>query len=162
MTQLPYQRLCLSGGTTLIAARGSQIDIFDLMFAGGAYLSTWKYPSKIKSDSAEKSEKGASIETPGTVENGEESGPSTKRRKLSNEDSAETEGIKGQETKGKNGKGKRKSSKSPQGSEVPNVVLLACTGASYNQHVVAVTGEDKTIRVFKLGKDGVLEQLSER
>ena len=42
----------------------------------------------------------------------------------------------------------------------PPVIKLA--GTSDGQHVVAVTGEDKCIRVFELPEDGCLIQLSER
>ena len=42
----------------------------------------------------------------------------------------------------------------------PPVIKLA--GTSDGHHVVAVTGEDKCIRVFELPEDGCLIQLSER
>ena len=42
----------------------------------------------------------------------------------------------------------------------PPVIKLA--GTSAGQHVVAVTGEDKCIRVFNLAANGTLTQLSER
>ena len=42
----------------------------------------------------------------------------------------------------------------------PPVIKLA--GTSDGRHVVAVTGEDKCIRVFELPEDGCLIQLSER
>ena len=49
---------------------------------------------------------------------------------------------------------------SQQAPPKPSVVKLACT--LNGQHVVAVTGEDKCIRVFDLAADGTLIQLSER
>lgn len=42
----------------------------------------------------------------------------------------------------------------------PAVIKLAAT--STGQHVIAVTGEDKCIRVFELSIDGVMNQVSER
>ncbi|CAD6564471.1 MAG: Uroporphyrinogen decarboxylase in heme biosynthesis [Alectoria sarmentosa] len=42
----------------------------------------------------------------------------------------------------------------------PPIIKLA--GTSAGQHVIAVTGEDKCIRVFDLAADGILMQLSER
>ncbi|KAF6240268.1 hypothetical protein HO173_001879 [Letharia columbiana] len=42
----------------------------------------------------------------------------------------------------------------------PPVIKLA--GTSAGQHVIAVTGEDKCIRVFDLAATGILTQLSER
>ena len=42
----------------------------------------------------------------------------------------------------------------------PPIIKLASTSAG--QHVIAVTGEDKCIRVFDLAVNGTLAQLSER
>jgi len=172
MTPLPYQSLELCF-TTLVAARGSQIDTFN-MIDGGIYLSSWKCPSPSKegSDSTEISKQNLPVEKPDVGETVNESSPVAKRRKLTHEENVEKKDIKGEETESKNGdkkgeeakskpgKGKRKTSKPPQGNDSPNVILLASTADG--QHVVAVTGEDKTIRVFKLSIAGVLEQLSQR
>ena len=43
-----------------------------------------------------------------------------------------------------------------------NPLVIKLAGTSNGQHVVAVTGEDKCIRVFDLAADGTLTQLSER
>ena len=51
-------------------------------------------------------------------------------------------------------------STSSQQPSNPPIVKLA--GTSAGQHVVAVTGEDKCIRVFALAAKGTLTQLSER
>ena len=48
----------------------------------------------------------------------------------------------------------------PKQAISPPIIRLA--GTSDGHHVVAVTGEDKCIRVFKLPEDGCLTQLSER
>ena len=48
----------------------------------------------------------------------------------------------------------------PQQLFKPPVIKLA--GTSNGQQIVAVTGEDKCIRVFDLAADGTLTQLSER
>lgn len=42
----------------------------------------------------------------------------------------------------------------------PNIINLACT--STGQHFVAVSGDDKCIRVFELTVGGIMNQLSER
>ena len=51
-------------------------------------------------------------------------------------------------------------------SSVPQRVLkplvIKLSGTSNGRHVVAVTGEDKCIRVFDLAADGTLMQLSQR
>lgn len=47
-----------------------------------------------------------------------------------------------------------------QQSSSPPVIKLA--GTASGKHVIAVTGEDKCIRVFDLEADGTLTQLSER
>ena len=47
-----------------------------------------------------------------------------------------------------------------QQPSVPPVIKLA--GTSTGQYVIAVTGEDKCIRVFDLAANGTLTQLSER
>lgn len=158
---IPYQGLHRCGAI-LIAARGPQIDTFNLQ--DGSYLSSWKcdVPSKGESQATlqeitvqkltEKPLESDVIET--------ESGPAAKRRKLSNEDNAESDIVK-KEADSKIGEGKKKTPRPQKGSNVPNVVLLASTSDS--QHVIAVTGEDKTLRVFKLSHEsGILEQLSQR
>ena len=50
--------------------------------------------------------------------------------------------------------------KTPASIQWSNIPLLVAT--SNGQHVVALTGEDKCIRVLSVGEDGVLEQLSAR
>lgn len=162
MTQLLYQRLEICR-TTLVAASGSQIDTFNL--ESGSYLSSWKYinPTKGESraDQDEKLDQKLIEEKSRSLEISEEAGPAAKRRKLLNGDGAESEAaVQKEETNSNNGQGKKKASRLPQGNDVPNVVLLASTDDS--QHVVAVTGEDKTLRVFRQDEGGVLEQLSQR
>ena len=51
-------------------------------------------------------------------------------------------------------------SSSPQQPSKPPIIKLA--GTSNGQQIVAVTGEDKCIRVFNLAADGTLTQFSER
>ena len=48
----------------------------------------------------------------------------------------------------------------PQQPSKPPIIKLA--GTSNGQQIVAVTGEDKCIRVFNLAADGTLTQLSKR
>ena len=51
---------------------------------------------------------------------------------------------------------------SPDSQQVPNPPIIKLAGTSAGQHVIAVTGEDKCIRVFDLAVNGTLTQLSER
>lgn len=45
---------------------------------------------------------------------------------------------------------------------VPNSEVIKIISTSNNEYVIAVTGEDKTIRLFQLLEDGSLGQISER
>ncbi len=51
---------------------------------------------------------------------------------------------------------------SPSLQQVPIPPVIKLAGTSTGQHVIAVTGEDKCIRVFDLAANGTLKQLSER
>lgn len=46
--------------------------------------------------------------------------------------------------------------------QVPNPPVIKLAGTSTGQHIIAVTGEDKCVRVFKLSPNGVLNLLSQR
>jgi tRNA (guanine-N(7)-)-methyltransferase subunit TRM82 len=93
------------------------------------------------------------------VETNVDSGsPPTKKRKLSASGPADKQTVSKD-----GGKKKNRSDAVLSGLEAPAVVALASTKAS--NHVVAVTGEDKSIRVFEIiQKDGIhqLKQLSQR
>lgn len=82
---------------------------------------------------------------------GEEKEPPEKKRRVSDS------GVPGSEDAKPAGEETGKTSASTQWSNIP---LLVAT--SNGKHVVALTGEDKCIRVLSVGEDGVLEQLCAR
>ncbi|KAH8591307.1 hypothetical protein B0O99DRAFT_519576 [Bisporella sp. PMI_857] len=139
--RMPYQ--CLKKcGDILIAARGSSIDSFSLK--DHSLLSTWRCPSTQSSKSLEPAK-----DTPAPVSQDssasveivtEQSTPPAKRRKLS------TSGPE----KPNQQNGKRQNNRLEyvsSGLEAPAVIALAVT--RNGKHVIAVTGEDKSIRVFE-------------
>jgi tRNA (guanine-N(7)-)-methyltransferase subunit TRM82 len=143
---MPYQ--CLKKcGNILIAARGSSIDSFSL--EDHSLLSTWKCPS---SHDPELTQTSSEITIKLTAQNSEvpvdvvrdPSSPPAKRRKLSAARDL-------QEPSEKNGTEKKKvnnrSDAVASGLQAPAIIALAVTTSG--KHVIAVTGEDKSIRVFE-------------
>jgi tRNA (guanine-N(7)-)-methyltransferase subunit TRM82 len=160
-------------GKFLVAARGSNIDLFSL--TDGSFLATWQCPSnqepqkpnpaaqEVKPKLENEDSKSSSVDI--IVE---ASAPPAKRRKLSDEDEQDENSANGQngENKGGNKKNKKQNNRSESvasGLEAPAVIALAVTLDA--AHVIAITGEDKSIRVFSvISQDGVarLQQLSQR
>jgi tRNA (guanine-N(7)-)-methyltransferase subunit TRM82 len=163
---MPYR--CLERcGKVLIAARGSSIDLFNL--DDGSLLSTWKCPSAQK---PKRTEQGTTSPLVEQVSNHLEtpksedivlhsSSPLAKKRKLSaaGEDAARNSSKR----QGKKEANDR-SDAVVSGLEAPALIALAVT--RNGQHVVAVTAEEKSIRVFEnvIEGDGkqCLKQLSQR
>lgn len=158
-SRMPYQCM-VQCGNLLIAARGSSIDIFQ----DGLLLSTWKppssqgmgtapSPSEISTRLATQNSESSSVEI--TLES---SSPPAKKRKLSASESGDVNSI------SKEGRKKRlnRSDVVDSGLEAPAFAALAATRKG--NHVIAVTGEDKSIRVFEIVReDGMhLKQLSQR
>ena len=50
----------------------------------------------------------------------------------------------------------------PEGPQAPNPPIVRLAATSNGHHVVALTGEDKCIRVFELSVEGKLKLFSER
>ncbi|KAK0118877.1 tRNA (guanine-N(7)-)-methyltransferase non-catalytic subunit trm82 [Cadophora gregata f. sp. sojae] len=176
--QMPYQ--CMETcGNILVAARGSSIDSFSL--ENGSLLSTWTCPASSDTTQTEKAsaseiqKKAASLEPvvpTGEVDAGED-GPPAKKRKLSSgiieetneDDSSLTPDTKQEQQDGKKKKPKHnnRSEAIASGLQAPAVIALAAT--KDGKHVIAVTGEDKSIRVFESLEEGGsqrLQQLSQR
>jgi tRNA (guanine-N(7)-)-methyltransferase subunit TRM82 len=166
---IPYQSLQSCGGV-LLAARGSSIDSFDL--GNGALLSTWTVPQEKKSAS---SNGAASVvsekKDPEPSKDGvNEYSPPAKRRKLSEaEDESVAKPSNGANQQKKENTGGKKGNKRSEavitGLDTPAVIAL--TSTKDGLHVIAVTGEDKSIRVFSNGINAengkqCLEQLSQR
>ncbi|TAQ89808.1 hypothetical protein B7494_g1896 [Chlorociboria aeruginascens] len=138
--RVPYQCIQKCGTNTLIAGRGSSIDCFNL--EDGSLSSTWKCPvkdiiQKTKSDSCTDIPQGISSPS-----------PPTKKRKISGE--AEDSWT----AEAKNGKkANARSNAITTSLETPAVTTLTVT--HNGQHVIAITGEDKSIRVFKWDGSGL-------
>ncbi len=160
---MPYQCV-VKLGNIVVAARGSSVDSFTL--PEGSFLSTWS-SSTLQEEANEKSE---AKPTP-ILQNSESSSvnvtldaaPPIKKRRLSKV-SGEEEKVDEKEP-AKEGK-KKKNNRSDavvSGLEAPAIIALAVT--KDGKHVVAVTGEDKSIRVLEsVSDDGKqsLKQLSLR
>jgi len=155
--RMPYQ--CLKTcGDLLIAARGSSIDTFNI--ENRTLASTWKCPTTQEpKTNITVQEEQAVASLPAVIEPvTEQSTPPAKRRKLSFSDEPE-------KSKQKNGKGKNhRSDALSTGLEAPAVIALTAT--KEGRHVIAVTGEDKSIRVFEniFQQDSkhALKQISQR
>lgn len=136
---MPYQRLHRSGNI-LIAARGSSIDSFSLQ--NGSFLSTWT--------NAPSSKPQPPTSTPA-------SSPPAKRRKISDGEIEEgKEELKEEPVKAQNGSSPSKKEKKKQNnrseavaSGLEHPAIIALTVTQDGKHVVAVTAEDKSIRVFE-------------
>ena len=157
----PYQCLCYCQRASqletgiLVGASGSYIHTFSAQ--NGRYLSTWPSRENVAQTQSinERNEKQSKVLDQKSAS--QESRPATKRQKLSlardesGSSSAEIV-VAGDSDNGE--------CSSPQQPSRSPIIKLAST---FNgQKVVAVTGEDKCIRVFDLAADGSLTQLSER
>lgn len=162
MMSHPYQ--CLihcpqaspSEGGILVGASGSCIHTFSAQ--NGSYLSTWpSFENTAQTQSIGQNDRNR-LEAPyPKSSHEEESQRFSKRQKLS--PAKDESGSSSAEivVAGDSDNGESTSSQQPSNSPI---VKLA--GTSAGQHVVAVTGEDKCIRVFGLAANGTLTQLSER
>ncbi|ORY60189.1 uncharacterized protein BCR38DRAFT_350267 [Pseudomassariella vexata] len=183
----PYQCLTALGSDgILVASRGGGLYTFS---ADGSLLSSWQHPSTTKS--AENGKRGLAEQEDGaahkTGESGEQTSPPSKRRKTESESGQDAEGkavasevtegteqaaeaaepeqdgIEGAKSNGQTKKGKKKAKPTvsrPITQEQPLVVLVRAT--SDGKHLVAVTGQDKTVWVFEHHDKGQLKELSQR
>ena len=158
----PYQCLlyCAQPARTnagvLVAASGPYIHTFSV--EDGTNLYTWPSNEVLKSSNEKGEDTDHGCETIEEARSGrEDQGRPRKRRRLSppGEDSGSSAEIVVDGGSVANGRG----TKVKQASHPP-VTKLA--GTSTGQYVVAVTGEDKCLRVFELSKIGCLKPLSER
>lgn len=144
--QYPFQCIQYVGESAprseriIIASAGPKIYSFSAK--DGRRLFTWP--------SAQHSSSGARSEKDGDADSGE---PPEKKRKILSEDQKDDQA--GQEPNGQEDAQTHKPSTS--WSTIP-IVVTSPTG----RHIVALTAEDKAIRVFEIGTDGSVRQLSER
>jgi tRNA (guanine-N(7)-)-methyltransferase subunit TRM82 len=148
--RMPYQ--CLQKcGNILIAGRGSSIDLFSL--EDRSLLSTWKCPPLFQDLKIS----GSSKKTSSPSSQATESEPSpAKKRKLSADQNSEMVEVRGESKKSNN-----RADAVNSGLEAPAVTALVVK----DQHVIAVTGEDKSIRVFENVKENgkhILKHISQR
>ncbi|KAK2626640.1 hypothetical protein QTJ16_003815 [Diplocarpon rosae] len=171
---MPYQCM-VTCGDALVAARGSSLDSFNLQ--SGSLLSTWTCPAAQEgkendsSTQAQKKEEVSNLAHEIAEAIVEETEPPSKKRKLSGEPEKDDQSSasKDQTPDQKSGKKDKKPKQNYRsvaistGLETPAVIALAAT--TDGRHVIAVTGEDKCIRVFKRIEEGgveKLQQISER
>ncbi|KAI8632059.1 hypothetical protein F5Y19DRAFT_384099 [Xylariaceae sp. FL1651] len=163
---LPFQCLTQLGkGTLFCAAKGTSIQTFDLS-ADPQALFSWSHPSSKEDENANR----LTETTHEDVKNVEETDnqPPSKRRKLASDtgdatQNEEAEGGQGTPDTPANGEKKQKKNRAkgaPPKTEAPFVVLLTATDDG--SHVVAVTGQDKTLWVFEHDGKGALKELSQR
>lgn len=160
---LPYQCLTRLGQSSILcAAKGTSIHTFDLD-SESSFLSSWTHPATKQVENNEPQE----ITQEGQDLNEQESGqPPSKKRKLDSENKPNVEGNCHADTKAaeaaSNGSGKNKQKAESRGQrpELPFVNLLVAT--EDGSHLVAVTGQDKTLWVFEHDGKGKLKELSQR
>jgi tRNA (guanine-N(7)-)-methyltransferase subunit TRM82 len=171
--KFPYSRLHVIGDV-LVAARSGQLHTFNL--ADGSHISTWKHPDvkSISADlntTAEADTKGdeLSIEAISTQQptSSDPAEPPAKRQKTVNTPGQDEEPPNGAEggsrKKDKRGRGtaKAENARSRQTlMERPLVTLLA--SSADGTYLIAVSGHDKTVWVFRHDGQGNLEQISRR
>ncbi|KAI1779995.1 hypothetical protein F4818DRAFT_437289 [Hypoxylon cercidicola] len=163
---VPFQCLCMLGQSSILcAAKGTSIHTFDLG-AGLSHVSSWIHP---RTKQVGNSDPEATSQDQG-LENQESEQPPSKKRRLNSDEKPNDEAKANQEETGaveatENGDGEKKKKKqkpeyhAPR-PELPFVALLTAT--KDGSHLVAVTGQDKTLWVFEHDGNGVLKELSQR
>jgi tRNA (guanine-N(7)-)-methyltransferase subunit TRM82 len=157
----PFQKLCYisrsDGRDLLLAATGPYILSLDLR--NGGVVSKW--PDENPQAVPQQTNKGSRNGKP--VGRSTDDDPPTKRRKLSpaeEEEQNSRESSVSIEFVSERVKGQRRQKKKLLRSALPNVTHVMSTTSG--GHVIAVTAEDKCIRVFDLDSGGGLKLLSER
>ncbi|KAI1345153.1 hypothetical protein F5Y15DRAFT_364988 [Xylariaceae sp. FL0016] len=161
---LPYQCLASLGqGTLLCAAKGPSIVTFDIA-TGPQTLTSWSHPSLKLVDTCDariQSEENGDATAQGNAQ------PPSKKRKVEAEaavgtapQTADQSDVPASEAPADGQKPKKQKQKAPPKVDVPFVILLAATESG--SHIVAVTGQDKTLWVFEHDGKGALEELSQR
>lgn len=156
----PYQLLEVAGDF-IVAASGHELRTFNIN--NGTEISVWACPTPVsKGKDSSEAEPGKVVLEISPESETTEAGtddPPTKRRKISDdEEEAKQDGKPAEEKKDRRAKAKQL--RPPTNAAVaPNFIAVAVSKDA--KHVVAVTGEDKHVRVFE-HENGVLKQISER
>ncbi|KAI0022176.1 hypothetical protein F4780DRAFT_777887 [Xylariomycetidae sp. FL0641] len=160
--RIPYQCVTTLGESAFFcAAKGASLHTFELG-AAPQLLSSWSHPSLKQ---AEKKSQEVTLEDEKSTEN-DTTQPPSKKRKISSVDEpvGSTEAAQpapATPDAPANGAGQKKQKfKHAPKPEIAFVILLTAT--SDGSHVVAVTGQDKTIWVFAHDGKGGLTELSQR
>ncbi|KAM7219140.1 hypothetical protein V8F06_005437 [Rhypophila decipiens] len=150
---LPYHILKVCGGV-VFAARAGSIYSFN---SDLEYISAWEYP--VKQQQQTKGQEASATEQ--QKESSAADGPPTKRRKVESSQEAapsngsgDAEGAGAPETKPKKGKSYT--------TPTDRAFVQGLYSTTDGRHLVAITGSDKTIRVFEHDGAGNLRLLSER
>lgn len=133
----------------LLAASKSRLFVFSV--ADGKLLYTWQSTQDQAEDSKSKDPFTDDPKNRGSFER-----PPKRRKQASSDRGSESSST---EIVTEDGKSKARKSKKPETAE-PNVIKLI--GTSDGQSIVAVTDEDKCVRVLRLDGNGKLQQLSKR
>ncbi|XXG94664.1 Type I HSP40 co-chaperone [Hypoxylon texense] len=167
---VPFQCLCRLGQSSILsAAKGTSIHTFDLG-SGPLHLSSWAHPLT-KQDGTSNPQPTSQDGRDLNEQDSEQ--PPSKKRRLNPDEKPNEEGKANQDETGAvkeaedaNGKKKKKKEKKqkPESrarpAELPFVILLTAT--EDGSHLVAVTGQDKTLWVFEHDGSGGLKELSHR
>ncbi|KAI1312572.1 hypothetical protein F5Y03DRAFT_241291 [Xylaria venustula] len=161
---LPFQCLSRLGENSVFcAASGGSIQTFHLG-ANPQPLFTWTHPSlKQAGQTTNQTREGNEAPADGKQT---ENQPPSKRRKLASDDVdenivAETgQNVPDTPTNGDKTQKKNRKTRTPPQSEAVFVVLLTATADG--SHVIAVTGQDKTLWVFEHDGKGSLKEVSQR
>lgn len=134
---LRYVKRQAEGQQDLLVATAGR-NLYSYAASSGQRLDVWPQDVETNAETA-----------PGDVSTTDGQAPPEKKRKLS--PAPEQQGDE------KSGQKKNAGSKPPVWSSIPILVV-----SHDSKYIVAVTGEDKCIRVFDLGEDGKFQQLSSR
>ncbi|KAI3329180.1 hypothetical protein HD806DRAFT_481939 [Xylariaceae sp. AK1471] len=188
---MPFQCLSpLGEGTLFCAAKGYSIQTFDLS-ADSQHLFSWNHPSAKQAENGntrkdthegvtneeqtgqQSPSKRRKLDSNAGSNAGADDGQGTpqqspsKRQKLDFDDGSNAEAEDGQgtpdipATREKEKKQKKANAKgAPPKAEPPFVILLTAT--EDGSHIIAVTGQDKTLWVFEHDGKGLLKEVSQR
>ena len=140
----------------LVGASGSFIHTFSAQ--NGRYLSTW--PSL--ETTAQTRSIGQNNEKESEVSNQKSSSQDDSKRPPKRQKLSPAKDDSGNSSAEIVAAGDSDNGESTRYQQPSNPPIIKLAGTSAGQHVIAVTGEDKCIRVFDLAADGILMQLSER
>lgn len=172
--RIPYSCVTTHGGV-VFAARGGQIQTFKL--GGGPALATWNHPEADREAAVSVESAGASTDKQGQAAGAEkptpEDEPPAKRQRVEQGAPEEStpeagtatpqEGEAGENSKGnKKGKKGHGNSRGPISRQPDYHLIIILEVSADGKHLVAVSGNDKTLWVFDHDGNGALKESSKR